>query len=98
MGDVTPRNLGRVGIKDPQSDTIPPLQPAQPTLYTGHCGGLYVTWPPNDPDDEVSYYKVRYGTDVLSLRLSFWPFRSCSAQLSRSPERTGSKSTSLPWR
>jgi len=61
-GDVTPRNLGWRGIKDLQSDTVPPSAPAAPQLYPGHCGGLYVVWSANPPADETAYYRLRYGT------------------------------------
>lgn len=60
-GDVTPRNLGMVGVKDYQSDSVPPLQPVSPPqVFTGHCDGLLVSWAPNPPEDEVAYYRVRY--------------------------------------
>lgn len=61
-GDITPRNLGMKGIRDLNSDFIPPTQPGAPTLVSGHCQGLLVSWPPNPPDDGVVGYKVYYGT------------------------------------
>ena len=68
--DITPRNLGMVGIKDVLADSTAPGRPLGPpdlVLHEGHCGGLYVTWPPNPPEDEVAYYRVRYGTDSVNL-------------------------------
>ena len=60
-GDVTPRNLGMVGLRDFLSDVSPPQQPvAAPQLFTGHCDGLYVSWAPNPPADETAYYRVQY--------------------------------------
>jgi prepilin-type N-terminal cleavage/methylation domain-containing protein len=66
-GDVTPRNLGMLGIKDYMSDSAPPSAPSPPQLYTGHCGGLHITWPPNPPEDETAFYKILYGTTPGSL-------------------------------
>jgi hypothetical protein len=66
-GDVTPRNLGLSGIKDYQADTSPPSMPEVPQLYPGHCGGLYVSWPPSPAQDETAYYRIRYGTDPSDL-------------------------------
>jgi type II secretory pathway pseudopilin PulG len=68
--DVTPRNLGMVGIKDFLADSIAPSRPLGPPdleLHEGHCGGLYVTWPANPPEDEVAYYRIRFGTDSSNL-------------------------------
>lgn len=61
-GDVTPRNLGMVGIRDLSADITPPTKPGAPTLSPGHCGGLYVSWPPNPAADQVVSYRVNYGT------------------------------------
>ncbi len=61
-GDVTPRNLGMKGIKDLMADVVPPSAPGAPTLYAGHCGGLYVTWPANPSGDGVASYRLNYGT------------------------------------
>lgn len=60
-GDVTPRNLGMKGIRDLQDDQTPPSQPATPSLYPGHCDGLYVSWAPNPSADQVVSYRVNYG-------------------------------------
>jgi prepilin-type N-terminal cleavage/methylation domain-containing protein len=68
--DISPRNLGMVGIKDVLADSTAPSRPLGPPdleLHEGHCGGLYVTWPPNPPEDEVAYYRVRYGIDPADL-------------------------------
>lgn len=61
-GDVTPRNLGMVGIRDLSADLTPPSKPGAPSLYPGHCGGLYVTWPANPASDQVASYRINYGT------------------------------------
>ena len=37
VGDVTPRNLGMVGIQDLAADITPPTKPGTPTLVPGHC-------------------------------------------------------------
>jgi prepilin-type N-terminal cleavage/methylation domain-containing protein len=66
-GDITPRNLGMVGIKDYEIDTQAPSQPDAPQLDVGHCGGLFVSWPPNPPVDQVAFYRLRYGTDPFAL-------------------------------
>jgi type II secretory pathway pseudopilin PulG len=65
--DVTPRNVGLMGIKDYQADSVPPAAPAAPQLFPGHCGGFYIGWPPNPPEDEVAYYSVRFGTSPGDL-------------------------------
>jgi prepilin-type N-terminal cleavage/methylation domain-containing protein len=62
QGDVTPRNLGMKGIKDIMADITPPGKPGAPSLYPGHCGGLYMTWPANASSDGVVSYRVNYGT------------------------------------
>jgi prepilin-type N-terminal cleavage/methylation domain-containing protein len=67
VGDIAPRNLGMLGIKDSMADTAPPSAPAAPALYTGHCGGLNISWPPNPPEDEAAYYRVLFGTSPTSL-------------------------------
>jgi len=60
-GDVTPRNLGLVGLQDFQADVTPPSQPASaPQLYPGHCDGFYVTWAPSPPADQTAYYRLQY--------------------------------------
>ena len=66
-GDITPPNLGRGAIRDLQADQVPPGPPAMPWLYPGHCGGLFVDWPPNPVQDDVAYYRVAYGADSSSL-------------------------------
>jgi len=66
-GDVTPPNLGLYGLKDLEASISPPSQPPPPVLYPGHCGGLYIEWSPNPPQDEVARYEVRYGTDPAAL-------------------------------
>ncbi len=66
-GDITPRNLGMLGIKDFMSDSLPPSMPGNPELFAGHCGGLNITWPANPPEDETAYYRISYGTDPANL-------------------------------
>ncbi len=61
-GDITPRNLGMAGIKDISAGGAPPSKPATPSLYPGHCGGLYTSWTANPPADQVASYRVNYGT------------------------------------
>lgn len=64
VGDVTPRNLGMKGIRDLINDSSPPTQPGAPTLLAGHCGGLYVSWPPNDAEEGVTSYRLLIGTSA----------------------------------
>lgn len=66
-GEVVPPNLGRGAIKDLQADATPPTAPTSPWLYPGHCGGLFIAWPPNPPQDDVAYYRVEYGTNPAAL-------------------------------
>ncbi len=61
-GDIHPRNIGMVGIKDINADVTPPTKPATPTLLAGHCGGLWLTWTANPTEDQVAYYRVNFGT------------------------------------
>jgi hypothetical protein len=49
---------------DLDADTNPPSAPGAPTLVPGHCGGLYVDWPPNPAADKVDHYRVLYGPDT----------------------------------
>jgi len=65
--DSTPPNLGMFGIRDLDAVSSPPSTPPPPTLHPGHCGGLWVTWAPNPPQDEVARYELRYGTSMASL-------------------------------
>ena len=61
-GDITPRNIGMVGIQDLSSDVTPPGKPATPSLVVGHCGGIWLTWAANPTGDQVAYYRVNLGT------------------------------------
>jgi prepilin-type N-terminal cleavage/methylation domain-containing protein len=60
-GDVTPRNLGMVGIQDLAADVTPPTKPGTPTLVPGHCEGLYAMWAANPPDEQVTSYRLNLG-------------------------------------
>ena len=66
-GDVTPRNLGMVGVKDLDASFSPPSTPPPPSLYPGHCEALWIEWAPNPAQDEVVRYELRYGTDPGDL-------------------------------
>ena len=61
-GDISPRNIGMIGIKDLNSDFIPPGKPATPIPVVGHCGGIWLSWAANPVEDEVAYYRVSIGT------------------------------------
>ncbi len=69
-GDISPRNIGMVGIKDINTDVTPPGQPATPSLVMGHCGGIYMSWAANPSADEVAYYRVNIGTTSGSYNQS----------------------------
>jgi len=60
-GDVTPRNLGMVGIQDLAADITPPSKPGTPTLIPGHCEGLFAMWAANPPDEQVTSYRLNLG-------------------------------------
>ena len=60
-GDVTPRNLGMVGIQDLAADITPPSKPGTPTLVPGHCEGLFAMWAANPPDEQVTTYRLNLG-------------------------------------
>ena len=66
-GEVAPPNLGRGPIRDLQADLTPPSRPDLPSLYPGHCGGLFIDWSPNPAQDDVAYYRIAYGTDSSAL-------------------------------
>ncbi|HEX4824899.1 MAG TPA: fibronectin type III domain-containing protein [Candidatus Polarisedimenticolaceae bacterium] len=61
-GDVVPRNMRMKGIQDINASTATPSKPATPTVLAGHCGGLLVTWAANPTADQVTQYRVNYGT------------------------------------
>ena len=67
LGQVTPRNRGKIRLPDVGSTPFPPGQPATPDVISGHCKGLVVDWPDNPDHDQVSYYRIRYGTDPFNL-------------------------------
>jgi hypothetical protein len=69
-GDVTPRNLGMIGMLDLAADLTPPSQLAAPTLIAGHCEGLYVYWTPNSALEQVDHYRLLYGTSPNPSQLS----------------------------
>jgi prepilin-type N-terminal cleavage/methylation domain-containing protein len=60
-GDVTPRNLGMVGIQDLASDITPPSKPGTPQLIPGHCEGLFAMWAANPVDEQVTTYRLNLG-------------------------------------
>ncbi len=61
-GDITPRNMGMVGVQDISSDVTPPSQPGTPSPVPGHCGGLWVSWAANPAAQQVAYYRLSIGT------------------------------------
>lgn len=65
--DVTPRNLGKIGVQDIAADLVPPSQPGAPSLTPGHCGGLFVNWPDNPTNDGVAYYRINSSTTAGSI-------------------------------
>ncbi len=62
--DVTPRNLGFVGV--PDLDLNDPTTPTGLAVCPGHCKGLRVTWNANPPQDNVVKYQVSYGPSILN--------------------------------
>ncbi len=62
--DVTPRNLGFVGI--PDLDLEDPNMPTGLSVCAGHCEGLWTTWNANDPAEGVVKYEITYGASALS--------------------------------
>jgi type II secretory pathway pseudopilin PulG len=67
VGQVTPRNRGKIRIPDVGSTPFPPGQPDTPDVIPGHCKGLIVDWADNPEHDQVAYYRIRYGTDPFNL-------------------------------
>jgi type II secretory pathway pseudopilin PulG len=67
VGQVTPRNRGKIRLPDVGSTPFPPSQPVTPDVISGHCKGLVVDWPDNPEHDQVSYYRIRYGKDPFNL-------------------------------
>lgn len=64
QSDVTPRNLGMIGVVDIDLDD--PNSPANFTVCQGHCNGTYLKWQhPGDPD--VSSYTVAWGTSLSNM-------------------------------
>jgi prepilin-type N-terminal cleavage/methylation domain-containing protein len=62
--DVTPRNLGFVGVVDIDLDD--PNNPTNFVACQGHCGGTYLKWQTGgDPD--VASYTVSWGASAASL-------------------------------
>ncbi len=62
--DVTPRNLGFVGI--PDLDLDDPNTPTGLSVCAGHCEGLLATWTANSSSEGVVKYDVSYGTSQLN--------------------------------
>jgi len=62
--DVTPRNLGFVGM--PDLDLDKPTTPTGLSVCAGHCKGLYAIWSPNPSSQGVIKYQVTYGATAAS--------------------------------
>jgi len=62
--DVTPRNLGFVGVQDLDLDK--PSTPTGLSVCAGHCQGLYATWNANPPNEGVIKYQVTSGPSITS--------------------------------
>ncbi|HXI03108.1 MAG TPA: prepilin-type N-terminal cleavage/methylation domain-containing protein [Candidatus Saccharimonadales bacterium] len=62
--DVSPRNLGYVGVAD--LDLVKPSTPTGLNVCPGHCQGLLATWNPNPQADGVIKYAVTYGPSILA--------------------------------
>lgn len=63
-GDVTPRNLGMVGV--PDLDLQDPNTPTGLAVCAGHCEGLMATWTASPAGQGVVKYEVTWGPSVLS--------------------------------
>lgn len=62
--DVSPRNLGFVGVAD--LDLVKPSTPTGLNVCAGHCKGLMTTWNANPQSDGVVKYSVTYGPSILA--------------------------------
>ncbi len=62
--DVTPRNLGMVGVVDIDLDD--PNAPENFTACQGHCNGTYLKWD-SGGDPDIGSYTVSWGTSTGSL-------------------------------
>ncbi|MBI3449195.1 MAG: prepilin-type N-terminal cleavage/methylation domain-containing protein, partial [Acidobacteria bacterium] len=63
--DVTPRNLGYVGMADLDLDK--PTTPTGLAVCPGHCQGLYATWTANPANQGVIKYEVTSGAAIASM-------------------------------
>lgn len=63
-GNVSPRNLGFVGV--PDLDLDDPNTPTGLNVCAGHCNGLMATWNANPPGGGVVKYEVMYGPGILT--------------------------------
>jgi prepilin-type N-terminal cleavage/methylation domain-containing protein len=64
QSDVTPRNLGYVGVVDIDLDD--PNAPTSFTACQGHCNGTYLKWAPGG-DSDIASYTVSWGTSPSTL-------------------------------
>ncbi|HEY3175594.1 MAG TPA: prepilin-type N-terminal cleavage/methylation domain-containing protein [Candidatus Polarisedimenticolia bacterium] len=62
--DVTPRNLGMVGVVDIDLDD--PNAPASFTACQGHCDGTYLKWT-SGGDPDIASYTLSWGTSTGNL-------------------------------
>ncbi len=62
--DVTPRNLGMVGVVD--IDLNDPNAPTNFTVCQGHCNGSYLHWD-SGGDPDVNAYMASWGTSLSNM-------------------------------
>lgn len=58
---ITPRNAGRRGMKEYNTDT--PGQPEIKSICAGACNAILLTWSPPTTGGDIESYAVLYGTD-----------------------------------
>ena len=63
--DVTPRNLGFVGMQDVDLDK--PTTPTGLAVCAGHCQGLLASWTANPANQGVIKYEVTSGAAITSM-------------------------------
>ncbi|HKY32168.1 MAG TPA: prepilin-type N-terminal cleavage/methylation domain-containing protein [Candidatus Polarisedimenticolia bacterium] len=64
QSDVTPRNLGYVGVVDIDLDD--PNAPVNFTACQGHCNGTFLKWQ-SGGDPDIASYTVSWGTSASNL-------------------------------